>query len=154
MGECYLSVESKRTVQEETVAVFSTEVLVDNEHNRALLLQERRHRFTEENPRKRVKIFKGICTNPSCHYWHPPVCQKLQVWIGMQFRCFQTQRGWWSVEYSRREVVENDQLHYWRSHFNCVVYSKLLIRENLFKVNLENWEQNARSNSPTALGTK
>ena len=47
--------EQTDSVQEETVAIFSTEVIVDNEHNRPLLLQERRHRLTEESPRKRVK---------------------------------------------------------------------------------------------------
>ena len=35
-----------------------------------------------------------------------------------------------------------------------VVYLKILIRENRFHVNLENWEQNAPSNSPRAPGTK
>ena len=40
--------EQTDSVQEEAVAVFATEVLVDNEHNRPLLLQERRHRLTEE----------------------------------------------------------------------------------------------------------
>ena len=73
----FISGEQSDSVQEKAVAIFATEVLVDNEHNRPLLLQERRHRLTEVNPRKRVKIFKGICTNPSCHYLHPPVCPKI-----------------------------------------------------------------------------
>ena len=56
MGECYLTFESKRTVSHRRLfAVFATEVLVDNEHTLLLLLQERRHRLTEENLRKRVK---------------------------------------------------------------------------------------------------
>ena len=38
------------SVQEETLAVFATELIVDNEHNRPLLLQRRRHRLTEESP--------------------------------------------------------------------------------------------------------
>ena len=40
------------SVQEETLAVFATEVIVDREHDRPLLLQRRRHRLTEESPRK------------------------------------------------------------------------------------------------------
>ena len=109
VGECELSSrEQTDSVQEEAVAVFATEVLVDNVHNRPLLLQERRHRVTEENYRKRVKTNpKGTYTNRSCHYWHPPVCQKVQVWIGMQIWYVQTHWGWWSAQWSggRRSVA-------------------------------------------------
>ena len=34
------------------------------------------------------------------------------------------------------------------------MYLKILIRENLFYANLENWGRNTPSNSPKALGTK
>ena len=45
-----LSVKSKKdSVQEETVS--ATEVIVDRKYNRALFLQLRSHRLTEENPR-------------------------------------------------------------------------------------------------------
>ena len=48
-----LSVESKLdSVQEETLAVSATGAIVDNKHNRLLLLQRRTHTLTEENPRK------------------------------------------------------------------------------------------------------
>ena len=48
-----LSVKSERTtVHEETLAVSATEVIVEKEFNRALLLQMRSHKLTEENPRK------------------------------------------------------------------------------------------------------
>ena len=48
-----LSVESKRTVfNTRLLQFFATEVMVDKEHNHPLLLQRRRHRLTEENPRK------------------------------------------------------------------------------------------------------
>ena len=40
------------SVQEETLAVFATEVIVHNEHIRPLMLQKRRHRLTEESHRK------------------------------------------------------------------------------------------------------
>ena len=55
---------------------------------------------------------------------------------------------------SRRKVVRKDQLRYWRSLYNWVVYLKILIRENLFYVNLESWAQNTPSNSPKAPRTK
>ena len=71
------------SVQEETLAVFATEVIVDIELNRLLLLQWRRHRLTEESPRKALapgeKVLlegkvrkrakntsKELVTNPFC----------------------------------------------------------------------------------------
>ena len=53
---------------------------------------------------------------------------------------------------SQRKVVQKDQLRHW-SLYNWVVYLKILIRETLFNVNLENREQNTPSNSPKAPGT-
>ena len=45
-----LSVKSKKdSVQEETLAVSATEVILDRKYNRALLLQMRSYRLTEEN---------------------------------------------------------------------------------------------------------
>ena len=55
---------------------------------------------------------------------------------------------------SRRKVVRKDQLHYWRSLHNWVVYLKILIRESLFFMTKENGDQNTWSNSPSAPGTK
>ena len=55
---------------------------------------------------------------------------------------------------SRRKVVRKDQLRYRRSQYNWVVYLKILVRESLFHVNLENWERITPSNSPQAPGTK
>ena len=54
----------------------------------------------------------------------------------------------------QRKVVQKDQLRYWRSPDNWVVDLKIRIRENLFYVNLENWNRNKPSNSPRAPGTK
>ena len=51
---------------------------------------------------------------------------------------------------SQRKVVQKDHLPYWRSPYNCVVHLKILIRENLFYVNLENWDRSTPSNSPKA----
>ena len=73
------------SVQEETLAVIASEVIVDIEHNRLLLFQRRRHRLTEESPRKALapgekvlleersenvqkNISKELVTNPFCDY--------------------------------------------------------------------------------------
>ena len=54
----------------------------------------------------------------------------------------------------QRSVARKDQLLCLRSLYTGVVYLKILIRENLFHVNKENWDQSAPSNSPRAPGTK
>ena len=46
----------------------------------------------------------------------------------------------------QRSVVRKDQLRCSRSLYNWVVYLKILIRENLFHVNKENWDQSAPRN--------
>ena len=55
---------------------------------------------------------------------------------------------------SQRKDVQKNQLRYWRSLCNWVVCLKVLVRENLFYVNKESWDQNAPSNSPKASDTK
>ena len=49
---------------------------------------------------------------------------------------------------SQRKEVRKDQLHYCRS------LHKILIRDNLFFVKKESWDQNTPSNSPRTPGTK
>ena len=55
------------SVQEETPAVSATEVIVDNQHTRPLLLPEHRHRLTEEDLRKAAAFLerkvKGYAKN-------------------------------------------------------------------------------------------
>ena len=84
-----LPMESKRTVHKGKLLAVSatTTVRVERKHNRPLLLQSRRHKMTEEGlptgrgPSRRKNqepcrhYLEGNCTNPSCDYWHPPVCQ-------------------------------------------------------------------------------
>ena len=70
------------SIQEATLAVFATDVIVDNEHNRLLLLRWHRHRLTEESIRRTLapgkeslsgtkgqkackRYLKESCTNPS-----------------------------------------------------------------------------------------
>ena len=55
---------------------------------------------------------------------------------------------------SQRKEAQKDQLHCWRSLHNWVVYLKIIIRENTFSVNQEDWDRNTPSNSPKAPGTK
>ena len=143
--------EQTDSVQEEAVAVFATEVLVDNEHNRPLLLQERRHRVTEENYRKRVKkTSKELIPINHVIIGILPYVKKYKSESGCKFGMFRHTEA----DGQPSEVVEEDQLLYWRSLYNWVVYLKILIRENIFHVNLENFEQNTPSNSPKAPGTK
>ena len=47
-----ISVKLMDSVQEDTLAVFVTGMIVDNKHSRALLFHRRRHRLTEESFRK------------------------------------------------------------------------------------------------------
>ena len=88
--------------QEEGLAVSATEIIVDSQHNRPLLLHDRRRQMTEEDlakgsaPRSsspsgrknqrpcKNYLKKGNCTNPSCHHW-PPVCQNYKSESGCKF---------------------------------------------------------------------
>ena len=113
----------------------------------------------QENSRDKNEIpcrFK-FCTNPSCRFWHPPVCVNYKSEKGCTHgdKChFLHVDAEESPTKSQRKVVREDQLRYWRSLHNWVVYLKILIRGNLFYVNLENWDLNTPSNSPKAPGTK
>ena len=79
----------------------------------------------------RYRIWK----KPSCKFWHPPVCQnkrseKGYLWRQNPFRHVQAA--------GKRKEVQKDQLRCWMNLYNWVVYLKILIRESLFYVNLEN----------------
>ena len=94
-------------------ASATTTASVERKHSRSLLLQDRRHKMTEENFRKeclpravvlvegdikkraesvREEISKTVqsqhkwdCTNPSCDCWHPPACQNFKTESGCNF---------------------------------------------------------------------
>ena len=53
-GEWENAISGKQmdSVRKETLAASATEIIVDNEHNRPLLLRMRRHRLTEESLQK------------------------------------------------------------------------------------------------------
>ena len=79
------------SVQEEVLLVLTMELILVNDHNHPLLHQERHRRLTGENPANNGNLkgeslsglkgrkpsgnfFGGTFTEPSCDFWHPPVC--------------------------------------------------------------------------------
>ena len=114
----------------------------------------------EENSDKRSVIlcrYKN-CKNPSCKFWHLPVClnyksEKKVVFIAKNATSDML-RNTLSPTRRRKKVKRKDQLHYWRSLHKWVVYLKILILENLFYVSQECCDQNTPSDSPKAPGTK
>ena len=99
------------------------------------------------SPHKTSEIpFRYIKKNPSVNFGTSRV-SKLQVhtWKNM---FLQTCWGWWKAQQEAKERwCKKDQLHYWMSLQNWVVYLKILIWESLFCVNLEFGDQNTLSNS-------
>ena len=75
------------------------------------------------------------CRNPSCGWWHPPVCQNCKTEIGCKygyksiFDTLSLKRG--SVR-SRRKGVRKDQLLYCWNLYDCIVYLRILIQGSLF----------------------
>ena len=95
----------------------TTTVSVERKHNRPLVLQGHRHKMTEEGLRKEVhgsspsgRTYQRACrnyltgnwTNPSCDYWHRPVCQNYKSESGCNSG---TLRLRVSPAKSRRKVV-------------------------------------------------
>ena len=127
------------SVQEETSAVSATEIIVDNQHNRPLLLHDRRHKMTEEDLRKETllgelvsperevkdRYLKGNCTNPSYDYWHPPVRQNYKTESRCKFgdKCpFRHTEGWmkmvgWFFEMLLLSAKCSRSLGRWEKHF-------------------------------------
>ena len=89
-----------------------------------------------------------FCKNPSCRFWHLP-CLNYNSGKGCVYgdKCLfrhveadvkpnkKSKKGGAKQEVDKQEVEE-------RSLYSCVMYLKILIRENLFNVNLEYWDQN------------
>ena len=86
---------------------------------------------------------------PTCGFWHPPVCLNYKSEKGCvhgdkcHFRHVEAE-GKPNMK-SKKKVVRKDQLPYWTSLYNWVVYLKMRIRQNLFHVDLECWDQNTPS---------
>ena len=131
------------SVQEETLAASATGVIGDNEHNRHLVLQRRRHRLTEESPRKalapgenvllegKVRQLAKITSKEFLRIRHVILGILPYVKITNLKRdanlatnvCSDTLRLNGSPIKSRRKVVEKDQWPYWRS-LHCWVVSQ------------------------------
>ena len=83
--------------------------------------------------------------NPTCKFWHPPVCQNCKSVYMATNNVSDMLRQTESPTKGQIKVVQKDQLRYWRSPYSWIVYLKILIRESLFNVNLECWDRNTPS---------
>ena len=146
-------------------------VVRDEEDDRLLLHQTRRPRLTkgEKNPQTQAKKealetkgakFRAVTKILKTRHVKFGILPYVKTTSLKNDACMEenvssdTLRLRRSPAKSQRKVVRKDQLHYWRSLHNWVLHLKILIRENLFYVTKENWDQNTPSNSPRALGTK
>ena len=151
----------------ETVAEFTDEM-----DNCPRPHQIRRPRLTEreKNPQRfrqhGWKLFRqqgkiscrySNCNNPSCNYWHPPVCQNCKSQTGCNYGnkcyCRHVEAGEKPSKKSKKGGAK-DQLLNWRSLYNWIVRLKIPIRENLFYGKKENWDQIAPKNCPQTPGSK
>ena len=94
--------------------------------------------------RSEFRAVAKIVKQPSCKFWHF-VCQNYKSETRCKFgrSCF-----------FKRKLVQKDQLYCWGSLYNWVVYLKILVRESLFHVKTEIWDQDTPSKSPKVPGTK
>ena len=141
-------------------------VIRDEKDDRLLPHQLRRQRLTVKKATemkaltKRVRFCADtkIVKKPSCKIWHHPVCQNCRSESGCTYGDKCRFRPVEAEEKPSKKVkerwCERTQLLNERSLFNWVLYLKILIRESLFKVNLESWDRNTPSHSPRAPGTK
>ena len=95
-----------------------------------------------------------FCRNPSCGFWHPVVCLNYKSETGCVYgdKCrFRHVEEYVKPNNTVKErCCERISCYIEGVYTICVVYLKLFIRENLFNVNLECWDQNTPSNSPKA----
>ena len=139
--------ETKRTI------VFSRTKLEGQDWRRS------RKIFKNRPLQRKGATFRAVTCfqNSSCRFWHPPVCHNTSlrpdayVAKNADSDMLRLRR---SPAKKQRKVVRKDQLHYRRSLQNWVVCLKILIRENLFYVKKEDWDQNTPSNSPRAPGAQ
>ena len=161
-------------VQEETLAVSATEVIVDKKHIRFVVLQKRRHRLT-----KKKKTFERFCHQGRESFWRK-AGKRVNISSQESVRIRRVVFGVLSYVKitslyrdansatnvsldrlrlvgspikSQRKVLEKDQLLCWWSLYNWVVYPKVTLQESLFGKQ-ENWDRIAPSHSPRAHGTR
>ena len=151
--ENVVSGKHMESVQEETLAVLATEVIVDNEHNRSLLLRRRRHRLAKEDLRKakppRESSPSRKKSQRPCKNTAKEIVRIRRVIIGILpyvtitnlYRdvnaatnvCVDTPILMASPVKSRRKAMEKDQLPHWRSPYNWVACPKIpCLRGSLF----------------------
>ena len=156
------------SVQEETLAVLATGIIVDNKNNGPLLLRRRRHRLTEASLRKALapkdkvllegKVRKRLKTS-----WRNSVQIRRvidgilpHVNITSLYRdansAVRVSSGTLRMTFSRAKclikVVEKDRLSYWRGLHTWVACCKVKShRRSLFHGRAEKWNQIAPSNS-------
>ena len=100
-------------------------------------------------------LFFFFKKNTSCKFGHLPVCQSYKSEKGYIFgdKCHfrhaeaEVKPNKWSKKGGAKGPVA---LFKESTQMGCVVYLNILIRENLFYVNQENWHRNTPSNSPKA----
>ena len=112
----------------------------DEKDNRPLPHQIRRPRLTarETNPQKNqaaeMKASRHRnCKNPSCVFWHPPVCETVSLRLDAHLATnaiFDMLRQMRRPARSQRKVVRKDQLLCWRrSLYNGLCVSRFLSEE-------------------------
>ena len=81
--------------------------------------------------RSKISCRYRYCNDPSCCFWHPPVCVKtksLKLDAHLAENAFPA---------GQRMLVRKDQLRCWRSLHDWVVYLNNLTRENLINLKRE-----------------
>ena len=98
-GKQLYSVRKETHVVSGMIPNLETEArLREKKNNRPLPHQKQRHRLTERHPQKveaaegkaetggRIPCrYRGKCTNPSCNYWHLPVCLNYKSESGCKY---------------------------------------------------------------------
>ena len=120
------------SVPEETPVVFTTDLILVNEHSHPLVLQERRRRQTEESLANMANlrgespsglkgrkicenVLGGACTETSCDFWHPSVCLNHKSESGKSMvlsKSFYTLMLVGSPVKSQRKVAQKDRWLY------------------------------------------
>ena len=148
--------ETKRTIRSSSPAYHSRTKETDGEGQKS---SKRTVNKEESSSDWKCEIPFEFCQkNTSCEFCHPAVCQnykseKKDVYMTTNVMSDMLRQEE-SPTRSQRKEMQKDQLRYWRSLCNWVACLKILIRESLFCVNNENWDQNTSSNSPRTRDIK
>ena len=171
MSAYVVSRKQMDSVQEETLAVSATGIVVDNKHNRLLLLQRHRHRLTEEDLRKalapgeKVLLEGKVKKRPKVTSKEIARIRRVIIGILPYVKITKLNRDANSATHvclrltgssarSRRKVVERTGCLIKRGLNNRGACPKIQsYRRSLFDEGVDNWDQIAPSNSPRADST-